>query len=150
MSRLVLDTGILLGLVLDKSWPALDSSGARDQTAVRLTSIVCHGELLSISKQRAWGSKKRARVESVLNAIQAASVGSRHLLDVYAHMDAWSRGKQQGPAGEPPIQPSRKMGKNDLWIAATAHLARATLLSTDKDFAHMHGVWFDYRFVRPP
>lgn len=150
MSRLALDTGILLGLVIDKAWPALDTSGAKDHAALRLTSIVCHGELLSISQRRNWGCTKRARVESVLNAIQPVPVASRALLDTYAHMEAWSRGKQQGPAGESPIKPSRKMGKNDLWLAATAHLARATLLSTDRDFEHMQGVWFDFRFVQPP
>jgi len=29
------------------------------------------------------------------------------------------------------------MGKNDLWIAATAHVTGATLLTTDKDFDHL-------------
>jgi predicted nucleic acid-binding protein len=40
------------------------------------------------------------------------------------------------------------MGKNDLWIAASASLAGATLITTDKDFDHLHGkfvevVWLD-------
>lgn len=39
------------------------------------------------------------------------------------------------------------MSKNDLWIAATAHVTGATVLSTDKDFAHLDGVWLEYRFV---
>ena len=29
------------------------------------------------------------------------------------------------------------MTQNDLWIAATAHVSRTTLLSTDKDFDHL-------------
>jgi len=29
------------------------------------------------------------------------------------------------------------MGKNDLWIAATAHVVDATILTTDKDFDHL-------------
>ncbi len=29
------------------------------------------------------------------------------------------------------------MTDNDLWIAATAKVARATLLTTDKDFTHL-------------
>jgi predicted nucleic acid-binding protein len=32
---------------------------------------------------------------------------------------------------------ARKMGKNDLWIAATAHLLNATLITTDNDFDHL-------------
>lgn len=29
------------------------------------------------------------------------------------------------------------MGKNDLWIAATASVLEATLITTDKDFGHL-------------
>jgi tRNA(fMet)-specific endonuclease VapC len=33
------------------------------------------------------------------------------------------------------------MGKNDLWIAATASVLSATLLTTDKDFDHLKDVF---------
>jgi predicted nucleic acid-binding protein len=29
------------------------------------------------------------------------------------------------------------MGKNDLWIAATAKVANATLITVDSDFSHL-------------
>lgn len=32
---------------------------------------------------------------------------------------------------------ARNMGKNDLWIAATASILEATLLTTDQDFNHL-------------
>jgi predicted nucleic acid-binding protein len=35
------------------------------------------------------------------------------------------------------------MGKNDLWIAATAHAMDAMLLTTDGDFDHLHNVFFE-------
>ena len=41
------------------------------------------------------------------------------------------------------------MGKNDIWIAATAHASKATLLSTDKDFDHLDGVWLKRLYVDP-
>jgi len=31
------------------------------------------------------------------------------------------------------------MGKNDLWIAATASVLSAALLTTDNDFSHLQG-----------
>jgi tRNA(fMet)-specific endonuclease VapC len=34
------------------------------------------------------------------------------------------------------------MGKNDLWIAATTHLAQASLITTDADFDHLNGLYF--------
>ncbi len=39
------------------------------------------------------------------------------------------------------------MSKNDLWIAATAHVSQAVLLSTDNDFAHLDKIWFDFKKV---
>ena len=41
------------------------------------------------------------------------------------------------------------MGKNDLWIAATAYASNSVLLSTDKDFAHLHDEWINYVYVDP-
>ena len=32
----------------------------------------------------------------------------------------------------------RNMSKNDLWIAATAYVTNATLVTTDKDFDHLN------------
>ena len=40
---------------------------------------------------------------------------------------------------------TRKMGKNDLWIAATTTIFNGTLLSADNDFSHLNGqfLYFD-------
>jgi predicted nucleic acid-binding protein len=35
------------------------------------------------------------------------------------------------------------MGKNDIWIAATTSAIFATLITTDGDFEHLNGVFFD-------
>jgi len=34
------------------------------------------------------------------------------------------------------------VGKNDLWIAATAKVTESTLVTTDKDFDHLEGIYF--------
>ena len=38
---------------------------------------------------------------------------------------------------------SRNMGKNDLWIASTAHVLEATLITTDNDYDHLENVYFE-------
>jgi predicted nucleic acid-binding protein len=38
---------------------------------------------------------------------------------------------------------ARKMGKNDLWIAATAYSINGTLMTTDGDFDHLNGTLLD-------
>jgi predicted nucleic acid-binding protein len=35
------------------------------------------------------------------------------------------------------------MKQNDLWIAATAVATGATLVTTDKDFDHLNGLWLE-------
>ncbi|MDN5203316.1 hypothetical protein QQ008_18155 [Fulvivirgaceae bacterium BMA10] len=34
---------------------------------------------------------------------------------------------------------AKNMGKNDLWIAATAFVAKAELITMDGDFDHLNG-----------
>lgn len=40
-----------------------------------------------------------------------------------------------------------KMGKNDLWIAATAVVENAELITTDKDFIHLDGEFLTVHYV---
>lgn len=41
------------------------------------------------------------------------------------------------------------MGKNDLWIAATAHVLGAHVLTTDKDFDHLAPHFLSYSWIDP-
>lgn len=43
---------------------------------------------------------------------------------------------------------ARSMGKNDLWIAATASILSAKLLTTDNDFDHLDGVYLDLAKIK--
>jgi tRNA(fMet)-specific endonuclease VapC len=39
------------------------------------------------------------------------------------------------------------MGKNDLWIAATASVFNLTLLTSDQDFSHLDKTYLDVEIV---
>jgi len=39
------------------------------------------------------------------------------------------------------------MGDNDIWIAATASVLKATLLTTDRDFDHLDGVFLRVFYI---
>lgn len=41
------------------------------------------------------------------------------------------------------------MGKNDLWIAATALAEGATILTADQDFDHLHPHILTHEYVDP-
>lgn len=59
------------------------------------------------------------------------------LLMAYATIDAYCQGKIPSPNGQLLNNSSRNMGKNDLWIAATAYAINALLLTTDGDYDHL-------------
>ena len=74
-------------------------------------------------------------LDEILNSLIIADINSEDVIDRYAEIDAFSQGKLKDA---PLPMTTRNMGKNDLWIAATASVINATLLTTDKDFEHLH------------
>ncbi len=59
------------------------------------------------------------------------------VVETYAKIDDYSRRK------------GGTMGKNDIWIAATAAVTGARLLTTDRDFDHLDGVYLGRDWVDP-
>jgi len=68
---------------------------------------------------------KKQQALFLLGYLVRVGIDSPDVLSAYAIIDADSR------------RSGIKMGKNDLWIAATAHVTGATLLTTDRDFDHL-------------
>ncbi len=70
---------------------------------------------------------------------------SRSLTQLYAQADAYSQGKLKLRPLLPGMS-ARNMGKNDLWIAATALYFDMELHTTDNDFDHLTGL--DLRLIK--
>ena len=150
MKRVLLDTGMLVGLMRQAPWALnVDTDlGLSDPKKLAFTSVVCKGEMLALAEKRGWGVGKRERMESVLNRFPTIGINRPAILSAYALIDAWTRGTVvRSPGNTPPPKPAIPMAKNDLWVAATAHAGQALLVSTDGDFRHLHGVWFDFVHV---
>ncbi|KAA6434043.1 DUF4411 family protein [Dyadobacter flavalbus] len=99
------------------------------------TSAVCIGELKSLAVQNNWGEKRIHSIELLRQFILITNTLENTIIDRYARIDAYSQGRLQ----EKQLETSaRNMGKNDLWIAATASVLNATIITTDKDFDHLH------------
>jgi tRNA(fMet)-specific endonuclease VapC len=98
-------------------------------------SVVALGEIRSIAKQHSWGEKKLAKLENILKDFLIADINVETIIERYAEIDAYSQGKLPGEAA---AFSSRNMGKNDIWIAATASVFNLELVTTDKDFNHLH------------
>ena len=110
-----------------------------------ITSVVSVGELKSIAKQHKWGNRRITEMEDVLSDFLIADINSEDVLERYAEIDAFSQGKLTGIKSE---FSSRNMGKNDLWIAATASILQAQFLTTDKDFEHLADKYLKLQTIR--
>jgi tRNA(fMet)-specific endonuclease VapC len=79
-------------------------------------------------------------MEKLFPQFVITDINIESIIRQYAEIDAYSQGTL---TGKPLGISARNMGKNDLWIAATASALDLTLLTTDKDFEHLNGVFLD-------
>lgn len=112
------------------------------------TSIVTIGELESFVLQRKWGLTKIQELKDLIAELTILDINSEDVIARYAEIDAYSQGKLDNkplPLG----MSARNMGKNDIWIAATASATEATLLTTDLDFNHLQTVFANIQVLIP-
>jgi tRNA(fMet)-specific endonuclease VapC len=101
-----------------------------------LLSVVSVGEIKSIAIQNKWGKRKIENLISILQDFLITDINTQEIIERYSEINAYSQGK----LNEIPVSFSaRNMGKNDLWIAATASVYDIQLITTDKDFDHLEG-----------
>ena len=138
----LLDTNIVLALVrggplaeyVDETF---ELRAAKERP---LISLVTHGEIRVLAHRNKWGKKKMAALDNALNNLVTVDINHPAVLDAYVEIDLYS---QKHPKG------ARNMGKNDLWIAACAKAAGATLLTTDQDFDHLSPELLEVERVDP-
>ena len=87
-------------------------------------SVVTVGEMNSLARKWGWGANKLAALDQMLGQVVWVDISHPDILSAYGELDDVSD------------QAGRPMGKNDLWIAATAKVSGLTLLTTD--FDHLH------------
>ncbi len=104
------------------------------------------GEVWSIARQNGWGENRINQLNQILNEFAIADINDDDVIQRYADIDAFSQNRLVGRS----IGAStRNMGKNDLWIASTASVLSASLITTDKDFNHLHGQFLDVIWIDP-
>jgi tRNA(fMet)-specific endonuclease VapC len=139
---LLFDTNILLHLARSGKAAEIVNPG-HEQAA---TSVVVYAEAYSIAYQNGWGPRKVAELDAIFDSIGYFDINERTLIERYIEIDAYSQGRN------PKIVSSftpRNTGKNGLWIAATAAFLDLTLVTTDRDFDHLHGIFLSVRRIDP-
>jgi tRNA(fMet)-specific endonuclease VapC len=144
--KLLLDTNILIHLSKDPTFQFLTKvTNPNDQGL--FISVVSLAELKSLGLQYRWGVKKWQIINSI---IQDAVIieATENFVDTYSEIDAYSQRRNPRITDYPFASP-RNMGKNDLWIAATASLLGLKLVTTDADFNHLHEVFIEVQVLKP-
>jgi tRNA(fMet)-specific endonuclease VapC len=111
-----------------------------------LLSVVSVGEIKALALRNHWGHTKIQQLLQLISLFVITDINATDILDSYAEIDTYSQGKL---LGKPLAGSSRNMGKNDIWIAATAAVTGATILTTDLDFQHLHPVYCDVLYFEP-
>ncbi len=144
--NLLFDTNILVFLIKHPNFKKLTDIINPDKRKI-LISIVSVGELRSIALQNNWGDKRLQVAENILGIASLVEI-SETMAGAYAAIDAYSQRRNPRITNYPFTTP-RNMGKNDLWIAATASLLGLKLVTTDADFNHLHQTFLEVQVLRP-
>lgn len=136
---LLLDTNIVIHLTRGGAiGQAIDD---RFQLRARperpLLSEVTLGEAMAFAQYRGWGEARGVMLSGLLRELVIVDIRSRAVLDRYAEIDTFL--KRNG----------RAVSDNDVWIAACASAAAATLLTTDRDFDPLHGTYLERVWIDP-
>lgn len=115
-----------------------------DADNLAFISVVSKGELKALALRNKWGNQRMIQLDNFLELFLVIDINAEDIIDTYGEIDAFSQGKLEGyPA---PIS-ARNMGKNDIWIAATAAVLEAQFITTDKDFEHLDNVFLSLRLI---
>jgi len=135
--KYLLDTNIVLIYLRDERTKNFieQEFAPFDTMNIPIVSVVSLGEIESIALRNNWGEKRFAAVERFFEKCLVTDIHSKDVIRRYGEIDAYSQGKLKD---NPLNNSSRNMGKNDLWIAATASVINAKLLTSDKDFVHLY------------
>ncbi len=142
MRYLVLDTCAIIHLIRGKE------TAIRIQTWInklepqprQIISTVTKAELLTFALMAGWQTSKMIFLQKFLSGITYVDINHSddQLINNYKLIDGYSKNKTTDPNGNFKGGSHITMGKNDLWIAATAKTLNTTLITSDGDFDHLH------------
>ncbi|MGB1243439.1 MAG: type II toxin-antitoxin system VapC family toxin [Chitinophagales bacterium] len=144
--KYVLDSNVLIHMVRQSPiWKKIDDEFDPFGNLPYL-SVATIAEVISFGEQKKWGTKKMNFLKGIFHSCEVIEI-SKDLVSHFVEIDVFSQGKH------PTLKLSkgmsaRNMGKNDIWIAATTKsIEGAELITTDRDFEHLDGVWFGVNYA---
>jgi tRNA(fMet)-specific endonuclease VapC len=146
MNRYLLDTNIIIiysrendfAQKMEKQYQLFSNSNDL------FVSTVTLGELNAFIKNNNIGKRKRKNISNMLAKTTQISIEHEEIIQKYGDIDAFSQGKLKIKGHH---FSAKNMGKNDIWIAATASHFDLKLITTDKDFSHLKTVFLDVEYI---
>lgn len=142
MKNILIDTCVIIHIVRQSITGnnCIATLKAFDTNPNIIISVVSKGELESFAKQNNWGQNKLTQLNNFLNQATYIDIenADQILLNAYSDIDAYSKRKIGDKNGNLLVGGAKKMGKNDLWIAATALALDIPLITTDGDFDRLN------------
>jgi predicted nucleic acid-binding protein len=134
----LIDTNVLVHQIRDDTTGQLIKA-KYDLLMTEITPAYCvvsEGEIRSLAYQWVWGTGKLESMLFLLDYYRRLPIETPEVLAAYAVIDAYSK------------RAGIKMGKNDIWIAAVAHVSDLHLLTTDEDFDHLDPLFLRRDLIR--
>jgi predicted nucleic acid-binding protein len=104
-------------------------------------SVVSVAELEGFLQRNNYSEAKLQKLEKMLARVSIISISNddEELIEAFATLQNYSKNLH------PTVKLGRSVGigQNDLWIAATAWVTNAALITTDSDFDHLHRVFLN-------
>jgi len=133
----LLDTNILLHYIrAGEKYKQIEADiHLLEGNVLPLISVVTVAEMQGFLQRRNWGDAKINMLNKLMSKLFILDIASQdtELMEAYATLANYSRNKLPGK----PLGKSVSMQNNDIWIAATAMVAKAFLVTTDSDFDHL-------------
>lgn len=107
-------------------------------------SAVSLGEIDAIIKKLNLGKQRRNKIYEIIAEVGEIGIHFKEIIEKYGDIDAFSQGKLKHHKGK---FSSRNMGKNDIWIAATASAFEMILVTTDKGFDHLDQKYIKLEYI---
>ena len=127
---ILLDTNILVHLIRGRAIgrKIVADHDLQDRTEKPLISIITVGEIYALTRKLAWGPAKRQSLAELLANLVIVHPQQGEIVERYAEIDFYC---------EKELKPAEPMGQNDMWIAASASVLDAYLLTADTDFLRL-------------
>lgn len=139
LTRYLLDTCILVHLVRgDRDGKYIQKKyNLKSFYSECLISVVTRGEMEKLGREFGWSNDKLKTMRELLDRLITIDINDPSIIADYAEIDHESD------------QKGIKMGKNDVWIAATAKTTRYQLMTMDRDFDHLSPDYLSLIFIEP-